>query len=254
MAGPMNPYDQMPPEQRGMSGTTKVLLAFGIGCGVLVLLCCGVFGIGGYFAANFAKNSFSDDPVKARDITESIVTIEIPPSLEPQGSIDFRIPIQGDLFMRGAFYGSDEGDNHLIIGEFNAEMVNSGDFETQFRESMNNSRREEHEDLDIVESETYDAEVNGEEASFRIAKAEGRKSKKAYWQVTGEFRGDAGPAILIMRLAADKFSKDDVIAVIKSMEDPESETAPKEESPPEQEDAPAEEAPTEEAAADEPTK
>jgi hypothetical protein len=251
----MNPYDQMPPEPRGMSGTSKVLLAFGIGCGVLVLLCCGVFGLGGYFAANFAKNSVSEDPAKAREITDAIVQIEVPQSLEPKGSMDFHIPIQGDLFMRGAFYSSDEGGNQLIIGEFNEEMVNSSDFETQFRQSMGNSQGEgQDEDLDIVESETYDAEINGEEASFRIAKAEGRKSKKSFWQVTGQFRGDAGPAILIMRLEAEKFSKEDAIAVIKSMEDAPGADAPKEPDDPKESeapsDAPAEESPKEDAPAE----
>jgi len=107
---------------------------------------------------------------------------------------------------------------------------------------MNESRGTEHEDLNIVESETYDAQINGEEASFRIAKAEGRQSKKSYWQVTGEFRGDAGPAILIMQLEADKYSKDDAIAVIKSMEDAPGSDAPKESEAP-AEASPAEESP-----------
>jgi hypothetical protein len=245
----MNPYDQLPPEQRGMSGSTKVLLAFGIGCGVLVLLRCGVFGVTGYFGANYFRDAFSDDPVKARDITDSIVTIEIPESLEPQGSIDLRVPFQGDRIMTGALYGSKEGDNHLIIGEFNPEMVDSGDIETQFRESMRNSGKGEHEDLDIIESETYDAKINGEDAAFRVSKAEGRESKKAYWQVTGEFRGDAGPALLIVGLEADKYSKDDVINIIKSMEDAPGSDAPKQGEAP-SEASPAEESPKEDVPAE----
>ncbi|MEX2111796.1 MAG: hypothetical protein WD845_01340 [Pirellulales bacterium] len=219
MAGPMNPYDAVPPEQRGMSGTTKVLLAFGIGCGVLVLLCCGVFGIGGFWVANYAKQSFSDDPAKAREITQDIVKIDIPESLEPQGSVDFRVPIRGDRLMTWAIYGSKEGDNHLILGEFGPTLANSGDFETQLRQSMRETGKGDDEELNILESETYDATIHGEEAAFRISKAEGNESKKAFWQVTGQFRGDAGPAMLIMRLEADKFSKEQVIDVIKSMED-----------------------------------
>ena len=247
MAGPMNPYDQMPPEQRGMSGTTKVLLAFGIGCGVLVLLCCGVFGITGYSGRELLQRVVQRRPGQGADITDAIVTIEIPESLEPQGSLDLRVPIQGDRIMTGALYGSKEGDNHLIIGEFNPEMVDSGDIETQFRKSMRGTDRGEHENLDIIESETYDAKINGEDAAFRVSKAEGRESKKAYWQVTGEFRGDAGPAMLIMGLEADKFSKDDVINIIKSMEDAPTDDAQKEEAAPAA--TPAEESPKD----DEPT-
>ena len=44
MSQPMNPYDTPEHSRPGMSGTTKVLLGMGIGCGVLVLLCCGFFG------------------------------------------------------------------------------------------------------------------------------------------------------------------------------------------------------------------
>ncbi len=219
MAGPMNPYDAVPPEQRGMSGTTKVLLAFGIGCGVLVLLCCGVFGIVGFWGANYAQKSFSDDPAKAREITDEIVKIEIPESLEAQGSVDLRVPFRGDRLMSWAIYASEDNESHLILGEFAPALADSGDFEAQLRESMRETGKSDDEDLDVLESETYNATIHDKEASFRISKAEGRQSKQTYWQVTGQFRGDAGPAILIMRLDADQFTKEQAIGVIKSMED-----------------------------------
>ncbi len=243
MAGPMNPYDAAAPEPRGMSGTTKVLLAFGIGCGLLLVLCCGVFGIGGYFASNYAKNALSYDPAKAREITADIVDIEIPESLEPQGSVDARVPFRGDRLMTGAVYGSKEGDNHIIIGEFGPSIA-QGDFERTMRESMREAGQEEDENLVVIDSEPYDAMIHGEQATFTIAEAEGRKSKTKYWQVSGEFRGDAGPAILLMRLEAEKFTKEQVIDIIKSMEDAPNEDLKAEEKP--AEETPADEQPAEE--------
>jgi hypothetical protein len=226
----MNPYDATAPEPRGMSGTTKVLLAFGIGCGLLLVLCCGVFGIGGYFATNYAKDSFSDDPEKARQITAEIVDIDIPESLEPQGSMDARVPFRGDRLMSGAAYGSKEGDNHIIIGEFGPSIA-QGDFEQTMRESMREAGREDDENLEIINSETYDAMIHGEEATFTISEAKGRRTEKEYWQVSGQFHGAAGPAIIIMRLEAEKFDKEQVIDIIKSMEDAPTDDVKDEEKP-----------------------
>ena len=95
MTGPMNPYDAPEVEPRGMSGTTKVLLAFGIGCGVLLLLCCGLVGFGGFAGYRYFQNALIDDPDKVRQITDAIVTIEIPESLEPKMAMDMRVPFSG---------------------------------------------------------------------------------------------------------------------------------------------------------------
>jgi len=219
MTGPINPYDAPDPERRGMSGTTKVLLGFGIGCGVLALLCCGLFSVGGVWMANFFKESVTEDPVKIREIAREIVEMEIPPGLEPKAGLDMRNPFGGERFMTWVvFAGKDKGnENHLMIGQFNAQMAKSGNFETQMRDSMQQSGQGEHEGVDVVESEPFDTKIHEKDAQFRVAKAEGRKTKTAYWDVTGSFEGDGGPAIFIMRLKADDFTKEEVLDILNSM-------------------------------------
>ncbi len=104
---------------------------------------------------------------------------------------------------------------------------------------MREAGKEEDENLSVIDSEDYDATIHGEDAHFTISEAEGRKTKKKYWQVSGQFTGDAGPAVLLMRLEAEKFTKEQVYDIIKSMEDVPTdeikvEVQPTEEQPPEQ--------------------
>ena len=78
MSQPMNPYDPPEPPRPGMSGATKVILGLGLGCGITVLLCCGVFGAGMFWVARMAQQSVSNDPDQIHDMTNEIVAIRIP--------------------------------------------------------------------------------------------------------------------------------------------------------------------------------
>ncbi len=218
MAGPMNPYDAPEPEPRGMSGTTKVLLVFGVGCGLILVLCCGVVGIGGVWLARFAQQSLSEDPAKVIEATEEIVKIEIPDSLKPKAVFDLRVPFSGERVMTWVSYEGPSAENHLVLGQFGAPLANIDDFESQMNQSMRDGGRQDREDLDIVESETYDTKIHDQDAHFKISKGAGRSSKKEFWEANGQFRGDGGPAILVIRVETDKFTKEQVLDIIKSME------------------------------------
>lgn len=217
MTDPINPYDAPEPERRGMSGTTKVLLGFGIGCGLLLVICCGVFGVGGMWVLNYAQNSISEDPAKVRDVTADIVAIEIPKGLEPKAVFDMHVPFSGERLMTWVSYESTQGDNHLVLGQFGASIAKMGDFESQLRKSIDESRKDKDEDVDVVESETFDSKINDENAQFKISQTTGRTSKKEYWDVIGQFRGNAGPAMIMIRLDSAEFTKEQLLDVLKSM-------------------------------------
>ncbi len=218
-AGPTNPFDEPPPEQRGMSGTTKVLLGFGIGCGVLLLLCCGVFGIGGYFVGQYAQQSFTNEPSEVRAIADGIAEINVPEELKPKGAIDPRVPFTGERLMTWVFFTNEDNNDFLILAEFGSALSDqSDDLEREVRNSMREDGTMDNEDVDVLDSETYETKIHGEDATFQVARVEGRDSGNEYWEVTGQFTGDAGPAILILRLSADDYTKDQAIDIIKSME------------------------------------
>src|SRR5262245_58786301 len=92
---PTNPYDTPKYARPGMSGGAKVLLGMGIGCGVLVLLCCGFFGASGWWLVRTAQKSITEDPNTIHILTEEIAKIDIPPSLPPRAAMDLRLPIVG---------------------------------------------------------------------------------------------------------------------------------------------------------------
>ena len=66
------------PPKAGMKGSTKVLIGLAIGFGLLCVLCCGIFGGLGYYL----KRAASHDPQTVRQVTESMVQMEIPERIQ----------------------------------------------------------------------------------------------------------------------------------------------------------------------------
>jgi hypothetical protein len=215
MTGPMNPYDAPDVQPGGMSSTTKVLLAFGIGCGVLMLLCCGVLGVGGFALYRFARSTVSEDPARIREITAEIVTIEIPAKLTPKLAVDVPMPFTGVRMMRGVVYTGAADKSVLMLGDVNDQF--EGDVQTQLEEAMEGRDRRDRDGFDVLESEPFDTTIHGEPARFTVARVKRRRSKEEAWRVEGSFRGGGGPAIILLDAASKDFSKDEVMQMLQSM-------------------------------------
>jgi len=125
MSQPMNPYDTPEHVRPGMSGTTKVLLGMGIGCGVLVLLCCGFFGASTFWLVRAAQHALTEDPNEIRRLTDEIVAIKIPDSLPPKAGMDLSVPIVGSKFMTWVAYGAKNDRNGLFLAQFAGSSFNS---------------------------------------------------------------------------------------------------------------------------------
>ena len=219
MAGPMNPYDAPPePPPGGMSGTSKVLLAFGIGCGVLALLCCGVFGVTTFMAYRFAQNTILTEPDEVRQIAEQIVTIDVPASLEPEMGVDVRMPFAGTPIMKGVAFIDDDEESFLILGEANPDFGgDSGDIELQFNQAMSERGHRDRRDFKTVESEPFETTIHDEPAEFTISRLVNEESDEEYWRAEGDFQGAGGPAVLIFEGDSSDFPKDRVVDMLQSM-------------------------------------
>jgi hypothetical protein len=216
MSQPMNPYDSPQVPRQGMSGTAKVLIGAGIGCGLLVLLCCGFFGGSAFLFVKEAKDSLSKDPARIREVTESIVTIEIPASLPPAMTFEVRVPILNTRVMTWAMYGNENQHNMLMLMEF-AGQFDEQNMNMQWRQSMRQNGGREMEDIDIDSSETVDHEVNGQPGTFKVMQGKTHGDKRQVWQVMGTFHGKEGQAMLVLHVDETDFTKEQVLELVNSM-------------------------------------
>lgn len=219
MPEPINPYDSPETVKPGMSGSTKVLLGVGIGCGVLALLCCGGLIIGGVFFGRSFSKAVSTEPDTIRAVTESIVSIEVPPPLKPVMSLDWTIPIVDRKMMTMAIYSDKEDDpeNMLFLFQMSDEFVNRDMMKAQFEQQLQQSSNQEWKEIELEDPETIEIEINGSPAEFTFGRGKVRDSDREAWQAIGDFDGKGGPAMLIMQLNADDFTEEQARGILSSM-------------------------------------
>jgi hypothetical protein len=215
-AEPINPYDSPATVRPGMSSGAKVLIGLGVGCGVLVLLCCGVGGALTFYFSRSFQHAMSKDPATVRQVAESIVEIDVPESLEPKVSLDWTVPILNKRGAMAAFVDRDEHSS-LVLFQLDESLGNAEVMKTQFNESIRESGQKEMKEVAIEDSETFNSQINGSEAEFTVGKGKNQQSGREVWQATGAFDGKDGPAMLFMQLDAADFTKDQVMDVLKSM-------------------------------------
>jgi hypothetical protein len=216
MSQPMNPYDAPEYSRPGMSGTTKVLLGLGIGCGVCVLLCCGFFGAGTWLMVRTAQNALTKEPEAIRRLTAQIVDIEIPETLPPVAGMDIDVPVLGTKFLSWVAYGDANESNGLFLAQFGAAIANEENMQAQLRQSIRQSGQRDWDEIEIEQSEKHEVEINGESATFTVAKGRDRKHEEV-WQVMGSFHGKGGPAMLVLKVKESEFTKEQVLAILDSM-------------------------------------
>jgi hypothetical protein len=207
---PINPYD----EHGGMSGTSKVLLGVGIGCGVLILLCCGTLGVATYVVSRVAQKATIKEPAQIEAIAADIVSMKVPEPLKPLVALDIVLPIVGPV-AKGAAYSDESHQSFLALGQFNQSFSDRHNLEAQLRAGLG---QQNDEDVEIQETFDLDSKINDEPASFVISKGIGKQSKEEIWEIRGEFHGKSGPALLIFKGKAATFSKDQLLDMLKSMQ------------------------------------
>jgi hypothetical protein len=222
----MNPYD-LPPQKTGMSTTSKVLLGTGIGCVVVLALCCGTFGLFIFSFVRTMENAKVDDPQQIQELSQDIVSIDLPPTLKPRIGMDVKLPFVGMPMIAGVIYSDKEGgdpddedlEHHNVVMYGQLGQAFSDD--PNMREQLDNFKREGHghseDDFQVESSEVFDTTINGEPAQFTINKGRVNESDDERWQVMGSFQGKGGPAILLMHLKTADFTKEQVLAILKSM-------------------------------------
>jgi len=198
-----------------MSRGAKLLIILGVGGGLLVLLCCGgLIGFGVYVAGGM-----SQDPGVVEEKTQEMAKIEVPEGLKPKMSFDMKVPFYG-RFMLWVIYVDEETDSLLML--FTVANASGSEDPQEMRRALDQSLRqqgiEEQEDIDVDETSTKDVEIRGQTVTFTVSKGVGRESGNKRIQVMGVFQGEDGPVFLMLNADAEKYSEEQVIEMLESIE------------------------------------
>lgn len=199
------PLDGGLPPEKGRS--RNVLLALGIGCGVLLLLCCGGFaGVTWWGSAKF-KESTSEDPAVIRRIASEIADVPLPDAFKPRYALNMTVPFT-QMKVKGVVYSAEQ-NAMFMMGEFNAQMSDAEreNFLQEMRKNVQIQGGNNRQKLDILESKTVDLTMRGKPASFKFAKAENTETKGKFWEVMGTFNGKEGPAMIMIAAPLDQFTE-----------------------------------------------
>lgn len=212
----------LPP--RPKSSGTKWLLGCGLGCGVFMLLCCGVGVYGVYSMQSYFEDSFIKDPVIAKQKSDEIAKIDLPDSFEPLGFLELRLPIVDIEFVKMGVWGTDElgGEGHdlCIIAEFNGDMMGEHDM-SEMSDSIEQSMQQQGQgqgDVIVDERSQLNVKIRDQDVQFQIAKGHLEKTNEPVWQAIGVFQGETGPVLVMLVVRQENMSEEELHRVLESIE------------------------------------
>ncbi|HJT32181.1 MAG TPA: hypothetical protein VJ783_09070 [Pirellulales bacterium] len=203
------------PGQR-QGGGSKIWLFLGVGCGVMLLLCCGV----GTALFMTLKQSIqtTNDPAEVAQISKGIADVDLPPGFEPKGAFTMGVPFSDKKLFTVAGYGHTAGDAMISLAEFPVDFAQAD--QQQLKQQLDQSLQQQGQrakSLQVDESRTIDVTINGAPAAFAIQQASDRATNAKYVQVIGVFKGKSGTAMLMAQLPADQYTEEDAEKLVRSI-------------------------------------
>lgn len=216
---PQDGYPQQPPSSGCGGCLGKFLIFLGVIFLLMVALCCGGF----FYMKSYIASSISQQPAEVQKISDEIISIQIPPPLEPLAGGRFQVPFVGKTLGQGAFYSDKQHKGFLILASFGEAFgpqfkdsflqgLQSGQYKNQ---SANNDKSEALKD---VKKTHFERPIQGEKAVFEITEGTGEQSNKKKIRVQGAFKGKTGPGIFVLDAEEETLSRDKVEKMIDSME------------------------------------
>ena len=208
----MNPNWAQPEKQRsGCCGGMSCLL---VGCGGMLLLCCGV-GTWGFF---YVSSLVTDDPAEIAAQRDRIAKIDVPGSLEPAMGMSLKFPFVDELGF-GVVYADTEGGSSLILMSISRSFAEDEEgLQDALRQGLRQQGLEQEENFQVTESHESQFTVRGQEVTFFFKKGKSTKSGRELIQVKGTFEGDSGPAIFPFLGDPDKYDEEAVAEIIESIQ------------------------------------
>jgi len=218
----INPNWPATPPKPGMSASMKLILGLGVGCGVVVVLCCGGLFISGFLLQAQLAKMISDDPETVVATTQKIAQIDIPDDLEPAFSADIKLPVVGSVASCVAYEDKDNQSGDLVLIALGESLGagNQAEFQRQIQQSLEEAGmgQQDEEDLEIDQSYEKEITVRGQPVTFRFVKGKSKDSEAERIMVTGVFAGRSGPTTFLFGGDAKKYDDNTIVKMIESIE------------------------------------
>lgn len=197
-------------------GGAKIWIFLGLGCGLVLLLCCGgVVGFGVYAGRSMQG---TEDPATVVAVANDIAEIKLPEGFQPAVSIDFAVPGTGVSIIKVALFADADGESMVCLSESPIEPAEADVEQMKLQvEQALQPQRHHLRRLRVLSSRSFEATVRGQPASFDIQKAEDATTKEEFIQVTGVFPGKKGTGLVIAQLKADQFTEEDAETLVRSI-------------------------------------
>ncbi len=219
----MNPNWAPQPSKPGMSGGAKLLIGIAIGCGIMMLLCCGgLFGVG-FFMQRWVQKAINQDPAAVREQTASMLKIDVPAGLEP--TLAFRMeklpwgqdvgkavpsfvvyadrPTESQLILVSATDGTSPQNQRLVRSQVNAMLQQQGSAD--------------EEDLQVEKTYPKELQIGDQKVVVTITKGKSPSTGKKRLRVAGSFQGNQEPIVLLVSVDAEKYDEETVIRMLESI-------------------------------------
>lgn len=208
-------FDDAPPAKKGMSTGVKILIGLLAGGGVFALICCG----GLFYLGQKVIDSAVETPEEVRQVSESIVHMEVPERFTPKLGIKFELfgvgmamarYIDEDsksviTLMQTSQPGGDAPEHEMERIEESLDQQGLGD---QFRKA----------EIENAEVEPRNLTIRGKEVEFKFVKGQNAETGEELRQIMGTFPGNGGAAILLIQIPAESYNEDEIVQMIESIE------------------------------------
>lgn len=196
---------------------SRLWLYLGLGCGSVVLLCCGGGLIGTILIGKSAVRQTKVAAEVEQKLAE-VADIKVPEGFQPDTAITVAVPFTGQTLMTMISYTPPDKQGMVFltgVGSIAAD-ANRDEMRRSVEQQLNQQGMHAK-NLKIEESRDVKLEIRGQPANFRIHKAHDPQSKQDYVQFDGVFEGKQGPAVLIGQVKAESFTEDDAENLLRSI-------------------------------------
>ncbi len=184
---------------------------------VLLILFASIIGscclCGGFLFRQWP--TFQEDPTAAEELTRQLLSIEIPETFTPQGTIEWHVSFL--LTMRGAYFSHTIDDGALTLLEVDSQFMERPAFRRHIIDSLHQHGAGSGFDLKVLQTETRVFDVAGEQVSFEFLTAEDRSTGEGRRLADGVVVVNGVPVLVSLWVDEDIWDEEMVTRLIESI-------------------------------------